>query len=105
MRYKLYLYYFKSTLLVNLFISFLFSALVPLRPSYHPVPFFVSFSFFFITLGYGMTLLAFHYFGKRTRYLYFNRQISLVRLYGYGFIANIALVLLLHIILKMAWTK
>jgi len=103
MPYKLYLYHYKNTLLVNVAVSFLFSALSPLDLSFHPMPMLISFSIVFTTIGYGLTALAFLYFGKRTRYLYFNMRISFAKLYGFGFIANVMLVLTLNLFATILW--
>lgn len=103
MPYKLYLYHYKKTLLVNVALSFLFSALSPLDLSFHPIPMLISFSLVFTTIGYGVTALAFHYFGKRTQYLYFNMRISFPRLYAFGFIANVLLVLAINLFVIILW--
>lgn len=82
---RLYIYYLKNIFGVNFALSILFAAFVPELVSYSKIPFFSAFSLIFTTVGYIVSIFAFDYFGKKTKYMYFNLGISLFRVYIYGF--------------------
>jgi len=101
MRFNLYIYFIKSIFWINLAVSGLFAIFAPVQPSLFGSSFLSGFALFFTTFGYAMTLLFFHYFGKRTKYMYFNLGISLFRLYLVGFLFNLLFVFVLYAIVRM----
>ncbi|SUJ30542.1 Uncharacterised protein [Sphingobacterium spiritivorum] len=101
MRYRLYIYYLKNILFVNFAISGLFAVFTPTEILFFKNPYLSSFSFLFTTIGYASTALVFHYFGKKTKYMYFNAGISFFRIYMFGFLSNLLFVFILYVIVEM----
>ena len=97
----LYFYYFKNIFWINLFGSILFAALVPVRIPLFDNLFFSAFSFFFLTSGYAFSVCLYNYFGKRTKYIYFNMGLSFVRMYVFGFVLNLLFITSLYFALLM----
>lgn len=101
MRYRLYIYYLKNIMIVNLVISGLFAAFAPVQILFFKNPYLSTFSFLFTTIGYASTALVFDYFGKKTKYMYFNMGVSFSHIYVFGFLFNLLFVFTLYIIIEM----
>lgn len=103
MKVKPYYYFIRKIIWINCSLSLLFGALATGLVEYVRFPLLTAFSFFFATFGYAITILIFHFFGERTKYLYFNLGISLIRLYLIGFIFNIILLMVFYLIANILW--
>lgn len=94
---KPYLYFIKNVIWINFGLSCFFALLTTDLVSDSRHPLLTAFSFCFITCGYALTIMIFHFFSKRTRYLYFNLGVSLLRLYLFGFIFNLLIIFALNL--------
>ena len=103
MRDPLYFYFIKNTFWINLMLSGLFAVLGTAWSADFGTSFLAAFSLLFPTLGYAITLLALHSFNRKTKYMYYNRGISLFRLYLAGFLFNLLFVAALNIIVALIW--
>jgi len=97
---KIYRYYLKSVFWMNLFISGACAVVfTPGRDVWDiPVPSLSGFSVLFTTFGYVVTVFMHHSFSRKTKYMYFNKGISRLRLYLFGFLFNLLFVSVLHTI-------
>jgi len=97
---KIYRYYLKSVFWTNLFVSGAYAVvMVPGGNVWGiPVPSLGGFSLFFTTFGYLVTVFMHYSFSRKTKYMYFNKGISRLRLYLFGFLFNLLFVFALHTI-------
>lgn len=103
MKFKLYLYFIKKIFAVNFSLSLLFAILSADLFTYMDIPLLGAFSYYFGSLGYVISVFIFHFFAKKTKYLYFNMGISLQSLYIWGFLFNLILTFCIYLIGNAVW--
>ncbi|GHE23311.1 hypothetical protein GCM10017764_02790 [Sphingobacterium griseoflavum] len=101
MKYELYIYWLKKVFWINFFLSIIFAGFGTGQPFLPEMPFFGGVALSFTTFGYFMTVFASHHFGKRTKYMYFNRGVSLSRIYIFGFLFNFVFVYVVYFIARL----
>lgn len=95
MKLRLYIHYMKEIFWINFAISGLFAFFSPIELTLFSQALLSNFLIFFASIGYGLTVMTFHYFNKSTLYIYFNKGISIIHLYIVGFIFNLLLMFVL----------
>jgi|GEM_PF-1206965 len=88
---KLYWYFYLKVFWVNLVLS---AVIAVYAVTVLEIPFLTGFPLLFLTVGYGMAMLGVRFMGRKTRYLYYNKGITSVLLYGVGFVINASLTLI-----------